>query len=98
VIVLLLGRPILCVFYYQLLPIVGPMFAFSELFPWKVPEIPARPYPLINTAGSPISAFGAVLLILKSLGEARSAHLAAVLNLLVGAFILLGPLRRSRWS
>jgi predicted membrane-bound spermidine synthase len=52
----------------------------------------------VNTAGSAIAAFAAVLLILKSLGEAKSAHLAATLNLLIGVFILLGPLRRARRS
>lgn len=49
----------------------------------------------VNTAGSAFAAIAAVLLILGNLGEARSAYLAASLNLLVGAFILVGPLRRS---
>ena len=49
----------------------------------------------VNTAGSAFAALAAVLLILGNLGEARTAYLAASLNFLVGAFILLGPLRRS---
>jgi spermidine synthase len=50
----------------------------------------------VNTAGSALAAFAAVLLILGSLGEAKSVDLAASLNLLVGVFILAGPFRRSR--
>jgi predicted membrane-bound spermidine synthase len=49
----------------------------------------------VNTAGSAFAAIAAVLLILGNLGEGRSAYLAAGLNFLVGAFILVGPLRRS---
>ena len=48
----------------------------------------------VNTAGSALAALAAVLLILGNLGETRSAYLAASLNLLVGAFILVGPLQR----
>jgi predicted membrane-bound spermidine synthase len=47
----------------------------------------------VNTAGSAFAAIAAVLLILGTLGETRSAYLAASLNFLVGAFILAGPLR-----
>jgi predicted membrane-bound spermidine synthase len=49
----------------------------------------------VNTAGSAFAALAAVLLILGSLGETRSAYLAAGLNLVAGAFILVGPLRRT---
>jgi predicted membrane-bound spermidine synthase len=49
----------------------------------------------VNTAGSAFAAIAAVVLILGSLGETRSACLAASLNFVVGAFILAGPLRRS---
>jgi spermidine synthase len=52
----------------------------------------------INTAGSAFAAFAAVLLLLGSLGETGSARLAATLNILVGAYILVGPHRRSRTS
>ena len=52
----------------------------------------------VNTAGSAIAAFAAVLLILRSLGETRSAHLAATLNVAIGAYILLDPFRRLRRS
>ena len=48
----------------------------------------------VNTAGSAFAAIAAVLLILGTLGETRSAYLAASMNFLVGAFILAGPLRR----
>jgi spermidine synthase len=49
----------------------------------------------VNTAGSAVAALAAVLLILGSLGESGSAYLAASLNLLVGVFILVGPLQRT---
>jgi len=52
----------------------------------------------VNTAGSAIAAIAAVVLILGNLGETKSAYLAASLNLLVGAFILAGPFRRSSKS
>jgi len=43
----------------------------------------------VNTAGSALAAFAAAILLLRSLGEQRSAWLAAGLNLAVGAFVLL---------
>lgn len=49
----------------------------------------------VNTAGSAFAAIAAVVLILGSLGETRSTYLAAGLNLLVGVFILVGPVRRA---
>ena len=49
----------------------------------------------VNTAGSAFAAIAAVFLILGNLGETKSTYLAASLNFLVGAFILVGPLRHS---
>jgi spermidine synthase len=42
----------------------------------------------INTAGSALAAFMTVVILLKSLGEAKSVMLAAALNLAIGAFVL----------
>jgi spermidine synthase len=50
----------------------------------------------INTAGSAFAALAAVLLLLGQLGENSSVHLAGTLNILVGAYILVGPYLRSR--
>ncbi|HWN17605.1 MAG TPA: hypothetical protein VNO19_01705 [Gemmatimonadales bacterium] len=50
---------------------------------------------VVNTAGSAFAAIAAVVLRLGNLGEMKSAYLAASVNLLVGTFILAGPLRRS---
>jgi hypothetical protein len=50
----------------------------------------------INTAGSALAAFAAVMILLGSIGERKTIILAASLNLACGAFILVGPaLRRS---
>ncbi|HTK42262.1 MAG TPA: fused MFS/spermidine synthase [Gemmatimonadales bacterium] len=50
----------------------------------------------VNTAGSALAAFTAVLLLLRTLGGQRSTWIAAGLNLAVGTFVLLGPWRTSR--
>jgi predicted membrane-bound spermidine synthase len=43
----------------------------------------------VNTAGSALAAFMAALVLLRTVGEQRSAWLAAALNLTVGGFVLL---------
>ena len=52
----------------------------------------------VNTAGSAFAAIASVVLILGALGETKSTYLAACMNILVGAFILAGPFRRSSSS
>jgi predicted membrane-bound spermidine synthase len=47
----------------------------------------------VNTAGSAIAAFAAVLLMLGNMGEWGSVRIAAVVNLLVGGMVLLLSLR-----
>jgi hypothetical protein len=48
----------------------------------------------INTAGSALGAFAAVMVLLGSAGELGTIRVAAALNLSCGAFMLLGPGRR----
>jgi hypothetical protein len=48
----------------------------------------------INTAGSALAAFAAVMVLLGSAGELGTIRVAAALNLSCGAFMLLGPGRR----
>jgi spermidine synthase len=51
----------------------------------------------VNTAGSALAAFAAVILILRFLGESRSTFLAAAVNLGIGTFVFLyGTARSSR--
>jgi predicted membrane-bound spermidine synthase len=45
----------------------------------------------VNTAGSALAAFAAVLVVLRLLGETRSTLLAAAVNLSVAGFVLVRP-------
>ena len=90
VIILLLTTPLLCALIYRLVPVVGPKFAFPDLYPWRVPTLPRMPYPLISLNpetlrnGLPSMHFGWALLIWWGLYR-RSAMWAWV----SGAFVVL---------
>jgi len=47
----------------------------------------------VNTAGSALAAFAAVMILLGWAGETRTVFIAAALNLACGGFVLLGPAR-----
>jgi hypothetical protein len=48
----------------------------------------------VNTAGSALAAFSAVILILRLLGESRSTFLAAAINLSIGIVVFLHGITR----